>query len=544
VPKFQAPADRLAELFPRASAIPADYAAALPCESKAYLIDGELRAWSGPMQDVHSPILVRHGRELRPQRIGSCPVLDGDTGMLALEAACRAFDNGRGAWPTMSVGGRIKAVGDFARRMAAKRDEIVHLMSWEIGKSLGDCGKEFDRTVEYIKDTVSALKDLDRASSGFVMEADILGQIRRSPLGVVLCMGPFNYPLNETFATLIPALVMGNTVLMKTPKIGKMLIFPLLECFLAAFPAGVINVVSGGRDMLAPIMASGRVNVLAFIGTSRAADAMRALHPKPHRLRCVLGLEAKNAAIVLADADLEQAVGECLRGALAFNGQRCTAIKMIHVARERADEFLERFCAGVDKLKVGMPWEPGVDITPLPEPGKVDYLRGLVDDAQALGATVVNTGGGTVQDTLFAPAVLYAVDGRMRVYHEEQFGPVVPVASFTDIEEPLRYVSESSYGQQVSLFGSDPDQMAALIDPLVNQVSRVNLNSQCQRGPDSFPFTGRKDSAEGTLSVHDALRAFSIRSLVAARDAEANKALLRAILNGRKSSFLSTDYIF
>ncbi|MDO9084109.1 MAG: aldehyde dehydrogenase family protein, partial [Humidesulfovibrio sp.] len=128
--------------------------------------------------------------------------------------------------------------------------------------------------------------------------------------------------------------------------------------------------------------------------------------------------------------------------------------------------------------------------------------------------------------------------------HEEQFGPVVPVASFSDIEEPLRYVSESSYGQQVSLFGTDPERMAALIDPLVNQVSRVNLNSQCQRGPDSFPFTGRKDSAEGTLSVNDALRAFSIRSLVAARDVEANKALLRAILNGRTSTFLSTDYIF
>jgi len=536
--------DQPAGLFPEASAIPADYAAALPCDSKEYLIGGELRTWGGTMQEIYSPILVRHGQELRAQRIGSCPVLDGATGMLALDGACLAFDNGRGAWPTMSVGGRILAVEDFARRMVAKREQIVHLMSWEIGKSLADCGKEFDRTVEYIQDTVSALKELDRTSSGFVLEAGILGQIRRSPLGVVLCMGPFNYPLNETFATLIPALIMGNTVLMKTPKIGKLLLFPLLECFCQAFPPGVINVISGGRDMLAPIMASGRVAVLAFIGTSRAADAMRALHPKPHRLRCVLGLEAKNAAIVLRNADLEQAVGECLRGALAFNGQRCTAIKMIHVARERADEFLERFCAGVAKLKLGMPWEPGVDITPLPEPGKVAYLRGLVDDALAHGATVVNLGGGAVQETLFAPAVLYAVDGRMRVYHEEQFGPVVPVASFTDIEEPLGYVSESSFGQQVSLFGSDPDQMAALIDPLVNQVSRVNLNSQCQRGPDSFPFTGRKDSAEGTLSVHDALRGFSIRSLVAARDVAANKAMLTAILNGRKSTFLSTDYIF
>jgi len=538
----------LADLFPEAAAIPPDYAATLPCDSKKFLIGGELRTWDGPMQEVHSPIMVRHGvrhgAELKPLRIGSCPVLDGDTGMAALDAACKAFDNGRGVWPTMSVAGRIKAVEDFALRMAARRELVVRLMSWEICKSLADCGKEFDRTVDYIRDTVAALKELDRASSGFVMEQDILGQVRRSPLGVVLCMGPFNYPLNETFATLIPALIMGNTVVMKTPKLGRLLIFPLLDCFCEAFPPGVVNVISGGRAMLTSIMASGRVNVLAFIGTSQAADAMRALHPKPHRLRCVLGLEAKNAAIILADADMNQAVAECLRGSLAFNGQRCTAIKMIHVAQERADEFLERFCAGVARLKVGMPWEPGVDITPLPEPGKTAYLRELVDDALALGARLANPGGGEARETLFAPAVLYGVDERMRLHHEEQFGPVVPVAAFTKIQEPLRYVSESSYGQQVSLFGSDPDRMAALIDPLVNQVSRVNLNSQCQRGPDSFPFTGRKDSAEGTLSVHDALRAFSIRSLVAARNVDANKAMLTAILNGRKSAFLSTDYIF
>ncbi|MBU1230330.1 MAG: aldehyde dehydrogenase family protein [Proteobacteria bacterium] len=275
--------------------------------------------------------------------------------MQALDAACRAFDNGRGVWPIMSVAGRINAVEDFARRMAARREQEVGLMSWEICKSLSDCGKEFDRTVDYSRDTVEALKDLDHISTGFVMEVGILGQIRRSPLGVVFCLGPFNYPLNETFTTLIPALIMGNTVLMKTPKIGKMLIFPLLECFCAAFPASVINVISGGREMLAPIMSSGRVNVLAFIGTNRAADAMQAQHPKPHRLRCMLGLEAKNAAIVLADADLDQAVVECLRGALTFNGQRCTAIKMIHVARERADEFLELFCAGVTKLRIGYP---------------------------------------------------------------------------------------------------------------------------------------------------------------------------------------------
>jgi len=120
---------------------------------------------------------------------------------------------------------------------------------------------------------------------------------------------------------------------------------------------------------------------------------------------------------------------------------------------------------------------------------------------------------------------------------------VVPVVPFTDIAEPLDYVRNSPFGQQISLFGTDPAAMARLIDPLVNQVCRVNLNSQCQRGPDAFPFTGRKDSAEGTLSITDALRVFSIRTLVAAKGSEANKELVSAIVQKRRSSFLSTDFI-
>ena len=117
------------------------------------------------------------------------------------------------------------------------------------------------------------------------------------------------------------------------------------------------------------------------------------------------------------------------------------------------------------------------------------------------------------------------------------------MAVFKDIEEPLSYVRQSNYGQQVSIFGNDADTIASLIDPLVNQVCRVNINSQCQRGPDTFPFTGRKDSAEGTLSVTDALRVFSIRSLVATKESEANKRIIKSIIRERSSTFLSTDFI-
>jgi len=283
--------------------------------------------------------------------------------------------------------------------------------------------------------------------------------------------------------------------------------------------------------------------VLAFIGSSQAADILKKQHPKPHRLRCVLGLEAKNAAIILKDADMDNAVEECLSGSLSFNGQRCTAIKILFIHKQIADAFITRFCGAVGKLKRGMPWDEGVRITPLPEPDKTKYLTELIDDARAKGAHIVNENGGEVKYTFMYPAVVYPVGPGMRLYTEEQFGPVIPIVPFTDIEEPMNYVIQSDYGQQVSLFGSNAELISDLIDPLVNQVCRVNINSQCQRGPDIFPFTGRKDSAEGTLSVSDALRVFSIRTLVAAKETEANRRIITTIVTKRSSRFLSTDFI-
>jgi len=289
-------------------------------------------------------------------------------------------------------------------------------------------------------------------------------------------------------------------------------------------------------------MASGKIDVLAFIGTSKVANLIRSQHPKPNRLRCVLGLEAKNAGIVLKDADLSIAVRECVLGSLSYNGQRCTALKILYVHRSVADEFLKMFAAQVRELQLGMPWE-NAQITPLPETNKCQYLNELVNDALSKGAKVINEGGGLFNQTIFSPAVLYPVNESMKVWHEEQFGPVVPIVPFDDISAPISYIENSDFGQQVSVFGTNPDQIASLVDHLVNQVCRVNVNSQCQRGPDAFPFTGRKDSAEGTLSVSDALRAFSIRTLVATKEDAINKELLTKITYDHKSNFLSTDYI-
>jgi glyceraldehyde-3-phosphate dehydrogenase (NADP+) len=536
-------AEKVRDIFPEAGAVPAEFRFK-PFEQKEYLVNGKIKAWPGPRQEVLSPVCFKGPKGPERARLGSYPLMGEKEALEALAAAAAAYDEGRGLWPTLSVEARIAHLEEFTWRMKEKRAEVVNLLMWEIGKTADDAAKEFDRTVEYITDTINALKELDRNSSRLSVTQGIIAQIKRAPLGVVLCMGPYNYPLNETFTTLIPALIMGNTVVFKPPKYGVLLHRPLLEAFRDSFPKGVVNTLYGeGKKIIGPIMKTGKVNVLAFIGSSKVADLLRVQHPAPHRLRCVLGLDAKNAGIVLPDADIDLAVSECLTGALSYNGQRCTALKILFVHRSVQSEFIEKLVTGIEALKLGMPWEPKVKITPLPEAEKPPYLAEVIADAKRHGAKVINEDGGAANATFVYPAVVYPVNRKMRLWREEQFGPVVPVVPYTDVKEPLQYVVESNFGQQVSVFGRDTEVIAPMLDVLVNQVCRVNVNSQCQRGPDIFPFTGRKDSAEGTLSVSDALRCFSIRSLVAAKDSDANKKLIRRILRGRKSKFLSTDFI-
>lgn len=531
--------------FVKESDIPAEYILSGEIDQREYLSNGEMKRWNGDVHTVLSPICIKTDSGLQRKIIGTYPVCTEKEAMEALDAAVTAYNNGRGEWPTMTVAQRIKCVEKFTFKMLEQKDIVVKLIMWEIGKSHADSVKEFDRTVEYMNATIDALKDIDRESSRFEIEQGIVAQVRRSPLGVVLCMGPFNYPLNETFTTLIPALIMGNTLLFKPPKHGTLLHYPLLNAFRECFPKGVVNTIYGrGHTIVPPLMQSGKINVLTLIGSSKVANELKKLHPKVNRLRAILGLDAKNAAIITANADIDLAVSETVLGALSFNGQRCTALKIIFVHRTIADRFLQRLSEEVSKLKYGMPWEKGVSLTPLPEPHKIAYLQECIEDAKKNGAAIMNEQGGTAVESIMFPAVVYPVNEKMKLYREEQFGPIIPVLPFDDIEQPIQYLIESPHGQQVSVFSNDAEEVASLIDPLVNQVSRVNINCQCQRGPDVFPFTGRKDSAEGTLSVVDALRSFSIRSLVATKLNEANKTLINEIVSGEESKFLSTKYIF
>jgi glyceraldehyde-3-phosphate dehydrogenase (NADP+) len=504
-------------LFPYEKDIPAAMLDGIPVGGMNYLLRDRVEGWRGPFREVSSPVLVQGPGGLSRKCIGSVPSMDEEVSLGMLRQAREAYSDGMGEWPRLPAAARAERMNAFILRMEGARDRIVGLLQWEIGKTAADAANEFDRSLAYARGCLEMLPCGGRPG-GLVVDNGIAGRLERVPRGVALIMGPFNYPLFETMTAFAPALLAGNTVIVKPPRLGCLFFQHLLGPIGDIFPAGSVNIVYGdGRRIIPPLLSSGMVDLFYFIGTSPVAGYLKGLHPKAHRLKCILGLEAKNPAIILPDADVGTAAAECIKGALTFNGQRCAALKILFVHRSIAGDFNERLGDAVRGLKHGMPWEDGAFVTPLAEYDRAQYLKGLVKDAMNLGAGIVNEGGGETTGTFFSPALLYPASTQMRVCREEQFGPVVPVVPYDDIDEPLRYIAESPYGQQASLFGKDRATLRKLTGYLIHHLSRVNINCQCQRSPDTVPFTGRKDSAEGSLSISEAVDAFTVPTFVATR---------------------------
>ena len=509
-------------------------------DGNSTFIGGEVKPWAGEATEVTSPILdAATGKRAV---IGSLANMDEAAAMAAATAAATAWDKGQGAWPQMAPAARIAALEAVLAALLEARAEIVNILMWEICKTAGDAAKEFDRTIDYARASIASFKEEDAKGSGWTTVSGVAARVRRGPVGAILFLAPFNYPLNEMYAMLVPALLMGNTVTMKLPTIGGQCHVLTAAAFAAHVPPGVLNFVSGsGRKTCPPIMRSGVVDMLGFIGGSKACDALIGEHPAVHRLRVFSQLEGKNFGVVLADADLDVAAKQCALGATSYNGQRCTAIKLMLVHRSVHDAFVAKLLEHVGALAAGLPWAPGVAITPLPEPSKPTYLEELVADALAGGATIANAGaggGGVLRGALLAPPVVVGVTPSMRLFHEEQFGPVLPVAAFDDVAEVHAAVRASWNGQQAALFTRDPAAAAPLIDMLSTVVGRINLNVQCSRGPDVFPFSGRRSSAMGTMSVTEALRGFSIEVVLAYPASSEDS---KAVAEGAEaaSSFLS-----
>ncbi|MEW6431166.1 MAG: aldehyde dehydrogenase family protein [Myxococcota bacterium] len=524
-----------AQRFPEAASLPARVKVDPAAHRPRWLVDGEIREGAATVRPVTSRVATRTGAGLAPTLLGHEAMLTADDAQVAVAAATRAWAGGEGEWPAASFATRAEAVERFAKAVEARTDDIATLLMWEIGKPWPSARDEVTRSVEYMRNTLAELKALhagDHAlQHGTVGKKTHHARTERRPLGRVLCVAPFNYPVNEFLTTVVPALLMGNVVLAKTPRFGVLANMLLLEAFRDCFPRGVVSLLPGdGRVVIPALMGATEkdvhgnpvavIDVLAFIGSEGAANAILKSHPVPITLSKVLGLGAKNVSVVLPGVDEDAASSALVKGALGFNGQRCTAEKLVFVHRSIAPALVEKLAAKVSALKVGMPWDEGVAATPLPEEPKLEWMRAFLDDAVGRGARVVNEGGGRGTFSLMRPAVVFPVKDGMRLFHEEQFGPLLAVAEFDDVDEVLAWQRRSPYGQQAAVWG--PVEAAApLARAFARFVARVNVNDVCQRGPDSFGFTATDKSGFGTLSLREALLAFSRPVLLQSPDAAA-----------------------
>jgi len=491
------------------------------------MIGGSVKRFDGEVVEVTSPII--DSSTGKRTVLGKLAQMNEQDALSAVASAREAWNAGQGTWPQLTAAQRIAALERVVAALRLKRDEIVKVLMWEICKSADDAALEFDRTMLFIESTLQAYRDRDN-STDWKSISGTLARVRRSALGIVLCLSPFNYPYNEGYATMIPSLLSGNVVIFKIPTLGGLAHVLTMKAYAEHLPPGAINFVSGsGRVTMSPMMKSGSVDVLAFIGGSTAADAIIKDHPQPHRLKLFLQLEGKNLGIVLPDADLDVAAEQIIIGATSYNGQRCTAIKLVFVHESLVASFLPKLVAKVASLKVGLPWEKGVQITPLPEHKKPAYLQDLVADAVSKGATVINAehGGGTQAGPLMTPAIVFPVTSAMRLWYEEQFGPVIPVAIYSDVDQLYAFLRETHYGQQAAVFTTHSSSAAPLLDVLATSVGRININTQCARSPDVLPFSGRRSSALGTMSVFEGLNTFSVETVVATKDNPVNSDIVR-----------------
>ena len=334
-----------------------------------------------------SPVTDDQGERIL---LGSTPDLPSEEGMKALEAAKSAYDHGRGAWPTAPAADRIAAMEKFIELMVPKRDEVVNLLMWEICKKRSDAEKEFDRTVTYLRETIDEYKNLHREGSHIMQVNGTLAQIRRGPIGVVLCLGPFNYPLNETFCVLLPALLMGNVRVQACQ----------VRCFAHYAAVGGVRKelpARCGEHHLRPRPDLGLAYHANRSYRRPCADRQQQVKQCAHQSASQaepgasgVGPRSEKPSRDLPRRRHRPRCQRMRQRCLSFNGQRCTALKVIYVHKDIRDAFLKAFAAATDALEWGSPFD-NADITPLPEVGKVGYMQDYVKEAVEAGARVVTS---------------------------------------------------------------------------------------------------------------------------------------------------------
>ena len=464
------------------------------------LVNGE---WKSSEKEItiYSPI--------NQEELGTVPAMSQAEVDEAMQAARAALP----AWRALSAVERATYLHKTAAILERDKEEIGTILAKEVAKGIKAAIGEVVRTADLIRYAAEeGLRITGQAMEGGGFEAtskNKLAVVRREPVGVVLAIAPFNYPVNLSGSKIAPALIAGNVVMFKPPTQGSISGLLLAKAFEeAGIPAGVFNTITGrGSEIGDYIIEHKEVNFINFTGSTPIGERIgRLAGMRP----IMLELGGKDAALVLEDADLEHAAKQIVAGAFSYSGQRCTAIKRVIVLESVADKLADLLQEEVAKLTVGDPFD-NADITPVIDNASADFIWGLIEDAQEKGAqalTPIRREG-----NLLWPVLFDQVTKDMKVAWEEPFGPVLPIIRVASVEEAIAFANESEFGLQSSVFTNDFKKAFEIAEKL--EVGTVHINNKTQRGPDNFPFLGVKGSGAGVQGIKYSIEAMTnVKSIV------------------------------
>ncbi|HGY9720562.1 TPA: NADP-dependent glyceraldehyde-3-phosphate dehydrogenase, partial [Streptococcus pneumoniae] len=464
------------------------------------LVNGK---WKSSEQEItiYSPI--------NQEELGTVPAMTQTEADEAMQAARAALP----AWRALSAVERAPYLHKTAAILERDKEEIGTILAKEVAKGIKAAIGEVVRTADLIRYAAEeGLRITGQAMEGGGFEAaskNKLAVVRREPVGIVLAIAPFNYPVNLSASKIAPALIAGNVVMFKPPTQGSISGLLLAKAFEeAGIPAGVFNTITGrGSEIGDYIIEHKEVNFINFTGSTPIGERIgRLAGMRP----IMLELGGKDAALVLEDADLEHAAKQIVAGAFSYSGQRCTAIKRVIVLESVADKLATLLQEEVSKLTVGDPFD-NADITPVIDNASADFIWGLIEDAQekeAQALTPIKREG-----NLLWPVLFDQVTKDMKVAWEEPFGPVLPIIRVASVEEAIAFANESEFGLQSSVFTNDFKKAFEIAEKL--EVGTVHINNKTQRGPDNFPFLGVKGSGAGVQGIKYSIEAMTnVKSIV------------------------------
>jgi len=394
---------------------------------------------------------------------------------------------------------RIDILNRARHMIEDKREDFVGTLALEAGKTSSSALGEVRASLGRIKMTMEEARSIFGEYLPGDWSEDTMAKfalVIHEPLGVVACVSPFNYPLFSVVAKVVPALVSGNSVVVKPASddpIVALLLARVLEE--AGIPRGAVNVITGsGREVGDELVSHEYVRMVTLTGSTEVGKHVAQLVGMKKRH---LELGGKGAAIVAADADLTLAASKVLEGCLKYSGQRCDAISRVFVDESVADRFVELLSGGIANWKVGDPRDPSINMGPLINPDAAERVQALVDDAVSKGAVLLK--GGTHRDSYFEPTLLDMVPPDAKIATEETFGPVVTVARVRGVDDAIARTNESKYGLDSCVFTNNFYTAWKVAKAL--EEGTVSVNDAPAHGVGFFPFGGNKDSGMGREGV-------------------------------------------